>query len=173
MNAPQPGSSPPELLDILLPPEPGWWPPAWPWWLLAALLLLCALLAWGARRRHLRRQREQRRLRHQQQILHQYLALRQTPMDDPWGGLSRLLRQAAVIGGYPGALHCSPADWQAYLFATLPADEPDLRQALAEQCYRRSDPPDWQLIDRVLPQWLSDLGLELEPQALALIEEPH
>lgn len=34
----------PQLRDIHLPAEPGWWPPAPGWWLLAVLLL--AALAW-------------------------------------------------------------------------------------------------------------------------------
>ncbi len=34
----------PELRDIHLPPDPGWWPPAPGWWLLA--LLIAVALVW-------------------------------------------------------------------------------------------------------------------------------
>lgn len=50
----------PQLRDIHLPPEPGWWPPAPGWWLAAALALL--LLAWLGRLLW-RRLRQRRRLR--------------------------------------------------------------------------------------------------------------
>ena len=53
----------PELRDIHLPPDPGWWPPAPGWWLLALLLL--AALAWCGLRlgRRLRQRRGLNRLR--------------------------------------------------------------------------------------------------------------
>lgn len=53
----------PDLRDIHLPPDPGWWPPAPGWWLLALLLL--AALAWCGVRilRRLRRRRVLDRLR--------------------------------------------------------------------------------------------------------------
>lgn len=49
----------PQLRDIHLPAEPGWWPPAPGWWVLAALVLLAAVLLWRAwaRRRSLARER--------------------------------------------------------------------------------------------------------------------
>lgn len=53
----------PQLRDIHLPAEPGWWPPAPGWWLLAALVVIALVLLWRvlARRRGLARQRTQLR----------------------------------------------------------------------------------------------------------------
>ena len=52
----------PQLRDIHLPAEPGWWPPAPGWWLLALIVL--ALLVWAGLwlRRQLRRSRRHRLL---------------------------------------------------------------------------------------------------------------
>src|SRR5690606_600005 len=52
----------PQLRDIILPPDPGFWPPAPGWWLLA--LLAAVGLAWLARRAiaAIRRRRHTRRL---------------------------------------------------------------------------------------------------------------
>jgi len=55
----------PQLRDIHLPAEPGWWPPAPGWWILALLLLVALVLLWRmwARRRRLVHTRAQ--LRHE------------------------------------------------------------------------------------------------------------
>ena len=52
----------PQLRDIHLPPDPGWWPPAPGWWLLALLLLLSGVFASRHAWRALRVRRWRRRV---------------------------------------------------------------------------------------------------------------
>lgn len=81
----------PELRDIHLPPQPGFWPPAPGWWLLTLLIL--ALLGWLATR--LRRRLARRRL--QRRVLADLAAL--TGSEDPAqaaAAVSALLKRVAL-----------------------------------------------------------------------------
>ena len=84
----------PQLRDIHLPPDPGWWPPAPGWWLLALFVLVLAVIAFRRARSMLRVRRWRRRLLAE---LDAVVAAHAAHADVARfaGELSRLLRRAA------------------------------------------------------------------------------
>jgi Domain of unknown function (DUF4381) len=103
----------PQLRDIHLPAEPGWWPPAPGWWLLALLVL--ALLLFGLLRLRVRLRQRRRRA----QILAELARLRPQALDaadvPAWlAALSAFLRRLSRAVR-PDAATLAGADWIRFL----------------------------------------------------------
>ncbi|MBB5209306.1 DUF4381 domain-containing protein [Chiayiivirga flava] len=110
---PQPG---PQLRDIHLPAEPGWWPPAPGWWVFALLVLIALVLLWRvwSRRRRLARARAR--------LLHELDSLLQRHPDNAarLAELSLLLRRAGKRYAPPAHTLRDEA-WLRFLDADDPA----------------------------------------------------
>jgi len=115
----------PELRDIHLPPQPGWWPPAPGWWILALLALVA--LACGVRwlwRREQRRRWRRRVCAELERIAaaHAHTADTLRLATD----LSQLLRRASLLLD-PRAAALRGEDWLDFLDARLPAGSATFR----------------------------------------------
>ncbi|MEO8011905.1 MAG: DUF4381 domain-containing protein, partial [Dokdonella sp.] len=110
----------PELRDIHLPPDPGWWPPAPGWWLLALIVVVLAAIV-------LRRlQRVWRARRWQREIMSELdrIAALHAEHADPVrlaADLSALLRRATLLIDALAAALRGEA-WLAYLDSRIGSD---------------------------------------------------
>lgn len=161
----------PQLRDIHLPPDPGWWPPAPGWWLLALLVLVLAVLAFRRARRMLRVRRWRRR------VLAELDGLVATHATSPdaarfAGEVSRLLRRAARQLD-PCAATLRGQAWLDFLDHRLPparASAAPFRgsaaQWLADAPYRPAHDPALQSLDAaslaaLAREWLAGVATEL------------
>ena len=161
----------PQLRDIHLPPDPGWWPPAPGWWLLALLVLVLAAFAFRRAQRALRVQRWRR------QVLGELdrLVAAHAAQPDPArfvGGVSRLLRRAARQLD-PRAATLRGEAWLEFLDQRLPrarAAATSFRDAtaygLADAPYRPAHDPRLQSLDAatlaaLAHEWLAGVAPEL------------
>lgn len=161
----------PQLRDIHLPPDPGWWPPAPGWWLLALLVLLFAgyasRLAWRAWR--VRRWRR-RVLAELDRVVAAHAG-----QPDPAlyvAALSRLLRRAARLLD-PRAASLRGEEWLDFLDAHWPrgrASAATFRaraaHALDDAAYRPAHDPVLQALDApalaaLVRAWLVGVAAEL------------
>lgn len=127
----------PELRDIHLPPDPGWWPPAPGWWFLAALATVTLLLVLRAARRLRRRRDRLARLRRE---LDRELAQAAAPAER-LACLSALLRRWA-LARRPDAASLTGQAWLDALDAGWP-DRPFATGAgrlLIEAPFQRTPP---------------------------------
>ncbi|MEO8802824.1 MAG: DUF4381 domain-containing protein [Rudaea sp.] len=101
----------PQLRDIHLPPDPGWWPPAPGWWIAAAILVMFIAFAILT----LRRARKKRR--HRRAILAELDRCIGDAHDDPAvlaAALSLFLRRIA-LAQQPAAVAWQGERWLEYL----------------------------------------------------------
>ncbi len=109
----------PELRDIHLPPEPGWWPPAPGWWIVAAIVL--AALIYLGREVYLYKKR--RRIR--ALVMAELDRCIEAARDDPAmlaASLSQFLRRLA-LRDEPAAAAYGGERWIAYLDRQAQTDE--------------------------------------------------
>jgi hypothetical protein len=159
----------PQLRDIHLPPDPGWWPPAPGWWLLSIALL--ALVAWLVLRA-----RRAWRIRRWRRLLLAELeraVVEHASHADPArfaAAVSRLLRRAArQLDARAAALQGE--QWLAFLDARLPRAAPATFGALAGSAlvdapYRPAGDHALQQLDvaalaRLARAWLAGIAPEL------------
>jgi hypothetical protein len=140
----------PQLRDIHLPPDPGWWPPAPGWWLLALLLLVLALFAFRRARRALRVRRWRRHVFGELDRLVAAHAAQPDPARFA-GEVSRLLRRAALRLD-PRAAALRGDAWLDFLDGRLPhahgaGFRGELASALADAPYRPAHDPALQSMD--------------------------
>ena len=161
----------PQLRDIHLPPDPGWWPPAPGWWLLALLLLLSGVFASRHAWRALRVRRWRRRVLAE---LDQLVAAHAAQPDSARfvAGISQLLRRAARQLD-PRAATLRGDAWLDFLDGRLPggrAAAASFRGAaasgLADAAYRPSHDPALQTVDvpalaALARSWLAGVAAEL------------
>ena len=104
-------SAGPQLRDIHLPPDPGWWPPAPGWWIVAVICALC--IFWVVMKvQHMRRRR-----RHQRAILAELDRCIGSTRDNPAAlaaALSQFMRRIALTDE-PAAAAWQGERWLDYL----------------------------------------------------------
>ncbi|MGA9333420.1 MAG: DUF4381 domain-containing protein [Rudaea sp.] len=101
----------PQLRDIHLPPDPGWWPPAPGWWLVAAICVLCLVLI------ILKLRKAQQSRRHRQAVLAELDRCIHAARDDQAAlaaALSQFLRRIARAEE-PAAVAWRGERWLDYL----------------------------------------------------------
>lgn len=161
----------PQLRDIHLPPDPGWWPPAPGWWLLALLLLTLGVFAVRHAWRALRVRRWRRRLLAE---LDRLVAAHAEQPDSARfvADISGLLRRAARQLD-PHAVTLRGEAWLDFLDRRLPggrAPAASFRGAaasgLADAAYRPSHDPALQAVDApalaaLARMWLAGVAAEL------------
>jgi len=109
----------PILLDIHLPPPPGWWPPAPGWWMLGLVIVLCCFFALSK----LRKKQKSRRAR--KAVLTELDRCIDVAHGDPAAlaaVLSQFLRRMALRDA-PAAAALPDVRWLHYLDSRLPGDE--------------------------------------------------
>jgi hypothetical protein len=161
----------PQLRDIHLPPDPGWWPPAPGWWLLAFVLLALGAFALRHARRALRVRRWRRRLLAE---LDRLVAAHSAKPDAAQfvADLSRLLRRAARQLD-PRAATLRGDAWLDFLDRRLPSGRTPVRSfrheaahGLADAAYRPAHDPALQAVDAaalaaLARAWLAGNAAEL------------
>jgi len=161
----------PQLRDIHLPPDPGWWPPAPGWWLLALLLLVLGVFALRLAWRALRVRRWRRRVLAE---LDRVVAAHAVQPDSARfvAALSQLLRRAARQLD-PRAATLRGEAWLDFLDGRWPpgrAPAASFRSAaahgFADAAYRPSHDPALQEVDApalaaLARTWLAGVATEL------------
>lgn len=161
----------PELRDIHLPLDPGWWPPAPGWWLLALLVIALGVFACRRAYRTLRVRRWRRRVLAELDRLVAAHAAQTEPAKFA-AGISQLLRRAARQLD-PRAATLRGDAWLDFLDDRLPrghATATSFRataaHALADAPYRPAHDPALQSLDApalaaLARTWLAGIAPEL------------
>ena len=161
----------PQLRDIHVPPDPGWWPPAPGWWLLALIVLVLGVFVCRRTWRTLRVRHWRRRVLAELDRL----VAAHAAQPDPAGfaaGISQLLRRAARQLD-PRAATLRGDAWLDFLEARLPRGHVATgsfrnaaAHALADAPYRPAHDPALQALDApalaaLARTWLTGVAPEL------------
>lgn len=141
----------PQLRDIHLPPDPGWWPPAPGWWILAAICVLCVFVA------ILKLRQIRSKHRHRRAILAELDRCIGDTRDDPAAlaaALSQFLRRIALTQ-QPAAATWQGERWLEYLDQRSDGAEfkSGIGRVLSEAPYRASANYDTAALIALVRRW--------------------